>query len=96
MARVGQSGEAKQLLSKALQQAKERYVCRFLVGASYAELGENDKALESLEQAFPTERPQRRSPIQDLVRRSRIPEVKDQVRLNWAWIYLLFIRPPSE
>jgi TolB-like protein/cytochrome c-type biogenesis protein CcmH/NrfG len=52
LARVGQSHEAKQLLSKALEQAKERYVCRFLVAAAYTELGENEKALESLEQAF--------------------------------------------
>lgn len=52
LARVGQSHEAKQLLSKALEQAKERYVCRFLVAATYTELGENEKALESLDQAF--------------------------------------------
>ena len=52
LARVGQSHEAKQLLGKALEQAKERYVCRFLVAAAYTELGENEKALESLEQAF--------------------------------------------
>jgi tetratricopeptide (TPR) repeat protein len=52
LARVGQSNEAKQLLRKALEQAKERYVCRFLVAATYAELGENEKALESLEQGF--------------------------------------------
>ena len=52
LARVGQSRESKQLLNKALQQAKERYVCQFLVAATHAELGENEKALESLEQAF--------------------------------------------
>jgi TolB-like protein/DNA-binding winged helix-turn-helix (wHTH) protein/Tfp pilus assembly protein PilF len=52
LARVGQSGQAKQFLGKALDMAKERYVCRFLVAATYAELGENEKALESLEQAF--------------------------------------------
>jgi len=52
LARVGQSREAKQLLSKALEQAKERYICRFIVAAAYAELGENEKAFESLEQAF--------------------------------------------
>ena len=52
LAHVGQSHEAKQLLSKALEQAKERYVCRFIVGAAYAELGENEKALESMEQGF--------------------------------------------
>jgi TolB-like protein/DNA-binding winged helix-turn-helix (wHTH) protein/Tfp pilus assembly protein PilF len=52
LAHVGQRREAKQLLGKALEQAKERYVCRFIVGATYAELGENEKALESLEQGF--------------------------------------------
>jgi TolB-like protein/DNA-binding winged helix-turn-helix (wHTH) protein/Tfp pilus assembly protein PilF len=52
LARVGESGQAKQVLSKALDQAKERYVCRFLVAAAYAELGEKEKAFESLEQAF--------------------------------------------
>lgn len=52
LARVGQSAEARQLLEKALAQSKERYVCRFLVGATYAELGEKEKAFESLEQGF--------------------------------------------
>jgi TolB-like protein/DNA-binding winged helix-turn-helix (wHTH) protein/Tfp pilus assembly protein PilF len=52
LARVGQSGDARQLLEKALAQSEERYVCRFLVGATYVELGEKEKALESLEQGF--------------------------------------------
>ena len=52
LARVGRSGEAKQVLSKALDQAKERYVCRFLVADAYIELGETEKALASLEQGF--------------------------------------------
>jgi len=52
LARVGESGRAKQFLSKALEMAKERYVCRFLVAAAYTELGEKEKALDSLEQAF--------------------------------------------
>ena len=52
LAHVGQNREAKQLLSKALEQAKERYVCRFLVADAYVELGDTDKALESLEQGF--------------------------------------------
>jgi TolB-like protein/Tfp pilus assembly protein PilF len=52
LARVGQNAEARQLLSKALEQAKERYVCRFLVARAYVELGETEKALESLEQGF--------------------------------------------
>lgn len=52
LARVGQSSRAEELLSIALQQAKERYVCRFIVGATYVDLGDNKKALESLEQGF--------------------------------------------
>lgn len=52
LAHVGQSGDAKRLLSKALDMAKERYVCRFIVGATYAELGEKEQALESLEQGY--------------------------------------------
>ena len=52
LAHIGQSREAKQLLSKALEQSKTRYVCRFLVGTTYAELGEKERALESLEQGF--------------------------------------------
>lgn len=52
LARVGESGQAKQFLGKALDMAKERYVCRFLVAAAYTELGEKEKALDSLEQAF--------------------------------------------
>ena len=52
LARVGQRHEAKQLLSKALEQAKELYVCRFLVADAYVELGDTEKALESLEQGF--------------------------------------------
>src|SRR2546421_10426640 len=52
LARVGQSAEARQLLSKALEQAKERYGCRFLVARGYVELGETEKALESLDQGF--------------------------------------------
>src|SRR5437879_5046711 len=52
LARVGQKHEAKQLLSKALEQAKERYVCRCLVADAYVELGDTEKALESLEQGF--------------------------------------------
>ena len=52
LAHVGQNRKAKQLLSKALEQAKERYVCRFLVADAYVELGDTEKALESLEQGF--------------------------------------------
>ncbi|MGA8621502.1 MAG: protein kinase [Candidatus Sulfotelmatobacter sp.] len=52
LARVGERAEARQLLSRALEQAKERYVCRFIVAAAYAELGETEQAFESLEQGF--------------------------------------------
>lgn len=52
LAQVGQNQEAKKLLSTALEQAKERYVCRFLVATTYAELGEKKQALESLEQGY--------------------------------------------
>lgn len=52
LARIGQSGRAEELLRIALQQAKERYVCRFIVGATYVDLGDKKKALESLEQGF--------------------------------------------
>lgn len=52
LARVGETRESKQVLNRALEQAKERYVCRFLVAEALIELGENEKALESLEQAF--------------------------------------------
>lgn len=52
LAQVGQTGQAKQVLGKALEQAKERYVCRFTVATAYADLREKEKALESLEQGF--------------------------------------------
>ena len=52
LAHVGRSAQAKQLLAQALEQAKQRYVCQFLMADSYAELGDREKALESLEQGF--------------------------------------------
>lgn len=52
LAHIGQSGKAKQFLTKALEQAKQHYICRFLVADAYAELGEKEKALESMQQAF--------------------------------------------
>src|SRR5262249_50582875 len=52
LARVGERAKARQLLNKALEQARDRYVCRFLVAAAYAELGEKERAFQSLEQAF--------------------------------------------
>ena len=52
LARVGQRDDAKQILSRALEQAKERYVCQFIVAAAYADLGETEHAFESLEQGI--------------------------------------------
>ena len=52
LAHIGQSDKAKQLLAKALEQAKQHYICRFIVADAYTELGENEKAIESLQQAF--------------------------------------------
>lgn len=52
LAHVGQRQQADQLLNRALAMAKERYVCRFLVAATYAELGQEKQALESLEQGY--------------------------------------------
>ena len=52
LAHVGQSDEARQLLANALEQAKARYVCRFIVGAAYAELGDKQQALDSLEEGY--------------------------------------------
>jgi serine/threonine-protein kinase len=52
LARIGQREEAQDLLAKALLQAKERYVCRFIVAETYVGLGENEKALDSLEQGY--------------------------------------------
>ena len=52
LAQVGERQQANQLISQALALSKDRYVCRFLVGAAYAELGEKKQALESLEQGY--------------------------------------------
>lgn len=52
LAHIGESGKAKQFLAKALQQSKEHYICRFIVADAYTELGENEKALDSMQQAF--------------------------------------------
>jgi TolB-like protein/Flp pilus assembly protein TadD len=52
LAHAGQSAEAKRVLAKALDLAKERYVCRFLVAGTYMEFGDKQKALESLEQGI--------------------------------------------
>jgi TolB-like protein/Tfp pilus assembly protein PilF len=52
LAQVGEKAQAEKVLNKALELAKHQYVCRFIVATAYTELGENEKALESLEQAF--------------------------------------------
>jgi len=52
LAQVGEKIKAKQVLDRALEQAKHLYVCRFIVATAYTELGDNEKALESLQQAF--------------------------------------------
>lgn len=52
LARVGQNREAKRILNKGLEQAKQRYICRFIVAAAYADLGDNENALASLEQGL--------------------------------------------
>jgi len=52
LAQIGEKARASQVLNKALEEAKQQYVCQFLVATAYADLGENEKALESLQQAF--------------------------------------------
>ena len=52
LAQVGEKIKARQVLDRALEEAKRQYVCRFIVAAAYTELDENKKALESLQQAF--------------------------------------------
>jgi tetratricopeptide (TPR) repeat protein len=52
VAHLGDGAAAKRILKKALDEAKERYVCRFLVASAYAELGEREKALDSLEAGY--------------------------------------------
>jgi TolB-like protein/DNA-binding winged helix-turn-helix (wHTH) protein/Flp pilus assembly protein TadD len=52
LAQVGEKLKAKKVLDRALEQAKQRYVCRFIVAAAYIGLGEKEKALQSLQQAF--------------------------------------------
>ena len=52
LAHIGERDKAKQLLAKALAQAKEHYICRFIVADAYTELGENETAIESMQQAF--------------------------------------------
>jgi len=52
LAQVGEKIKARQVLDRALEQAKRQYVCRFIVATAYTELGDNEKALASLEQGF--------------------------------------------
>ena len=52
LAQVGEKTKANQVLNQALEKAREHYVCRFIVATAYTELGENEKALQSLQQAF--------------------------------------------
>jgi TolB-like protein/DNA-binding winged helix-turn-helix (wHTH) protein/Tfp pilus assembly protein PilF len=51
-ARAGDHDRAKQVLTHALELAKTRYVCRFLVAAAYSDLGEAQRAFDSLDLAF--------------------------------------------
>lgn len=52
LAQVGQRKHAQQMLSQALAMAQKRYICRFIVAAAYAELGEKQQALDSLELGY--------------------------------------------
>ena len=52
LALAGQRAEGRQLLSRALGLAKERYVCRFIVAGAYVDLGDTEQAFASLEQAY--------------------------------------------
>jgi TolB-like protein/tetratricopeptide (TPR) repeat protein len=52
LARAARPGEARRLLDAGLAQATERYVCRFNAAAAYAQLGETERAFESLDAAF--------------------------------------------
>jgi TolB-like protein/DNA-binding winged helix-turn-helix (wHTH) protein/Flp pilus assembly protein TadD len=52
LARAGEKNQARQFMERSLQLAQKGYVCRFLVAAAYADLGEKEKALESLERGY--------------------------------------------
>lgn len=52
LARLGQRARATQLVNQALESAKGRYICRFLVAGVYADLGDLQKALDSLERGY--------------------------------------------
>jgi serine/threonine-protein kinase len=52
MARAEERHEASQALEHALDLAKTQYVCRFIVAGAYVDLGQTERALDSLEIAF--------------------------------------------
>lgn len=52
MARAGQQKRAKQALHDVIEAAKSRYVCHVLLAGALTDLGEPDKALDSLETAY--------------------------------------------
>jgi serine/threonine-protein kinase len=52
LARCGQRARADQLVNHALDVARDRYICRFIVAGAWADLGEREKAIESLERGF--------------------------------------------
>jgi eukaryotic-like serine/threonine-protein kinase len=52
LARAARPEEARRLLNAGLAQATQRYVCRFNAAAAYVQLGEPERAFESLEAAF--------------------------------------------
>jgi serine/threonine protein kinase/Tfp pilus assembly protein PilF len=52
LARTGERVKAVQALNRSLDLARDRYICRVIVAGVYADLAENEKAFESLEQAY--------------------------------------------
>jgi len=52
LARIGERKKAGKFLERAQELAKTRYICRFLLAAALADLGQNEKALESLERGY--------------------------------------------
>jgi len=52
LAEIGESAKARKVLSQGLQLAKDRYVCRFIVAAAYADLGDYERAIDSLEEGL--------------------------------------------
>ena len=51
-ARAGEPAKARQLLDRALELARDRYICHFIVAGVYADLNEKEKAFESLETGY--------------------------------------------